>query len=184
MTQSREEQLREAFREWWDKQAGEDRTMYQRIQQAFYAGAAALSQPEPSGALRVEDWLTPEGVAEVLKEYAPKEAAKIGWQTIKQITDTLVMSSNQDVFQPVTPAAGVTAEQQLKSLNNTIMEMVSYRHKLRQVTEELLAIVDEHCFYDESFRGDEARECKRKAVAAAKEVLYNTALAAAKGGKG
>jgi len=49
MTKSREEQLREAFREWWDKQASENKTMYQWIQQAFYAGAS-LSQPEPSGA--------------------------------------------------------------------------------------------------------------------------------------
>ena len=36
-----EDAVREAWREWWNKQPGvEERTMFQRIQQAFYAGAA------------------------------------------------------------------------------------------------------------------------------------------------
>ena len=40
-----EDEVREAWREWWNKQPGvEERTMFQRIQQAFYAGAALERQ--------------------------------------------------------------------------------------------------------------------------------------------
>jgi hypothetical protein len=46
------------------------------------------------------EWLTPEWLLDVLQEYAPKQAEKIGWQTLKQIAEALVLPAARQANQP------------------------------------------------------------------------------------
>jgi hypothetical protein len=59
-----------------------------KMEAIMSALAAATAERTP---LPVEGWLTPEWLQEVLLEYAPKQAEKMGYQTLKQIAEALAM---------------------------------------------------------------------------------------------
>jgi len=79
-------------------------------------GKSYYKQPAPSIPERgqerslVKDWLTPEWLRDVLQEYAPTQAEKMGWQTIKQIAEALILPSAQPSEGKVNP---ITHEQVL-----------------------------------------------------------------------
>jgi len=84
-------ELRKRFREWWDTQAGvQDRTIYQRIQQAFYAGAALSQGGE--GPRDVEEWFAKEFPSDkltpfllhVLERFARAERPQLSVEQVRK----------------------------------------------------------------------------------------------------
>jgi hypothetical protein len=103
-------------------------------------------RPQLSAEQRASDWLTPEWLLDVLREYAPNAAKAMGWQTLKQVADALAMPGNTKPAPAAPPVLQAADPEKWPEMQCITFASIEDRKQCQQLINEMCREAEQSAF--------------------------------------